>query len=43
VESLAAVEAYYYHGLLGLIRRQNAQVPVVVMTAYGSIETRWNR
>ena len=25
--------------LLGLIRRQNAQVPVVVMTAYGSIET----
>ena len=26
-------------GLLALIRRQNAQVPVVVMTAYGSIET----
>jgi len=26
-------------GLLELIRRQNAQVPVVVMTAYGSIET----
>ncbi|MBZ5579554.1 MAG: sigma-54 dependent transcriptional regulator [Acidobacteriia bacterium] len=25
--------------LLALIRRQNAQVPVVVMTAYGSIET----
>src|ERR1035437_4399858 len=25
--------------LLGLIRRQNAQVPVVVMTAYGSVET----
>jgi len=25
--------------LLGLIRRQNAQVPVVVMTAFGSIET----
>jgi DNA-binding NtrC family response regulator len=25
--------------LLGLIRRQNAQVPVVIMTAYGSIET----
>jgi len=25
--------------LLGLIRRQNSQVPVVVMTAYGSIET----
>ena len=25
--------------LLGLIRRQNAQVPVIVMTAYGSIET----
>ncbi|MGB7723764.1 MAG: sigma-54 dependent transcriptional regulator, partial [Bryobacteraceae bacterium] len=25
--------------LLSLIRRQNAQVPVVVMTAYGSIET----
>src|ERR1017187_8129306 len=25
--------------LLGLIRRQNAQVPVVVMTACGSIET----
>jgi len=25
--------------LLTLIRRQNAQVPVVVMTAYGSIET----
>lgn len=24
--------------LLGLIRRQNAQVPVIVMTAYGSIE-----
>jgi DNA-binding NtrC family response regulator len=26
-------------GLLALIRRQNAQVPVVVMTAYGTIET----
>ena len=25
--------------LLSLIRRQNAQVPVVVMTAYGSVET----
>jgi DNA-binding NtrC family response regulator len=25
--------------LLGLIRRQNAQVPVVIMTAFGSIET----
>lgn len=25
--------------LLALIRRQNAQVPVIVMTAYGSIET----
>jgi two-component system, NtrC family, response regulator AtoC len=25
--------------LLGLIRRQNTQVPVIVMTAYGSIET----
>src|ERR1017187_1115110 len=25
--------------LLGLIRRQNAQVPVIVMTAFGSIET----
>ncbi|MBZ5621278.1 MAG: sigma-54 dependent transcriptional regulator [Acidobacteriia bacterium] len=25
--------------LLGLIRRQNAQVPVVMMTAFGSIET----
>jgi DNA-binding NtrC family response regulator len=25
--------------LLSLIRRQNAQVPVIVMTAYGSIET----
>jgi len=25
--------------LLALIRRQNAQVPVVVMTAYGSVET----
>ena len=25
--------------LLGLIRRQNAQVPVVMMTAYGSVET----
>jgi len=29
----------YGLGLLALIRRQNAQVPVVVMTAYGSIET----
>jgi len=25
--------------LLGLIRRQNAQVPVIMMTAYGSVET----
>jgi DNA-binding NtrC family response regulator len=25
--------------LLGLIRRQNAQVPVVMMTAYGTVET----
>jgi DNA-binding NtrC family response regulator len=25
--------------LLGLIRRQNAQVPVVMMTAFGSVET----
>jgi DNA-binding NtrC family response regulator len=25
--------------LLGLIRRQNAQLPVIMMTAYGSIET----